>query len=261
MDTSYPTTVEPATPEYILTVLRDDHRQQCQYDPEAAELDVDLTFETTVAEWREACDLVGTYDLGRAENEIWGIRCGDDEWRRVLEPAGKRTLADVCELIARHASRPRIRPARLLGSNCTTAGIFLTVRSLLRDAGADADTIAPSTPLAPYTRLHADVFLGPVSRLVPGALPLVRIDGPKVYDWAGCWLGLGMLVLVIGSCFRSPALILVGALVAAISWLMMAIAASRAVPPERVEFGDLRTFRDLALALAGPGPGPITKGT
>ena len=113
----------------------------------------------------------------------------------------------------------------------------------------------------PYTRLHADVFLGPISRLVPGALPLVRIDGPKVSSWAGCSLGLGLLVLWIGSCFRWPVVALIGGLVATISWLVAQIADSRDVPPERVEFGDLRTFRDLALALAGRGPGPITNGT
>ena len=111
MNTHYPTIDEPATPEYVLAVLRDDYRQQCQYDPEA-EPDVDLTFETTVAEWRNACDLVGTHDLGRAENEVWGIHRGDDEWRAILEPAKARTLGDVCGADPRGHRLPPSDPPR-----------------------------------------------------------------------------------------------------------------------------------------------------
>ena len=99
MNVSYPTIDEPASPEYVLSVMQDDYRQQCQYDPEA-QPDVELTFKTTVAEWRNTCDLVATRELGRAENQLWGIRLADNEWRAVLEPAKERTLADVCELIA-----------------------------------------------------------------------------------------------------------------------------------------------------------------
>lgn len=42
----------PATPEYVLDVIRDAHRQQCEYDPEATP-EIELTFDSTVDDWRE----------------------------------------------------------------------------------------------------------------------------------------------------------------------------------------------------------------
>lgn len=58
MDAHFPTIGEPATPDHVLAVLRDEHRQECQFDPEVDPQAL-LSFESTVAEWREACDLLG----------------------------------------------------------------------------------------------------------------------------------------------------------------------------------------------------------
>jgi hypothetical protein len=253
MDASYPPVDAPATPEYVLAVLRDNHRQQCQFDPEA-EPSVNLSFSTTVADWRLACDLVGWRKLGRAENGLWGIACSDDDWRAVLEPATERTLADVCGLIAQHATAPTIRPWRLLGAKCDAAGAFLTVRSLLKDAGASVDEIAPSTRLGTFARRYAYVFLGPISRLAPGALPPVRIRTPA-YDAAVLSHGVGLLCSLVG--------LLLSALVG--SWISLVVATGFAVCavaypliwitarytlPASVEFEPLRTFGDLATAIA-----------
>ena len=121
MDIHYPTIDKPATPEYVLAVLRDMHRQQCQHDPEADAHAV-LSFDTTVAEWRDACDLLEWQQLGRGYNQFWGIACSDGESARVLEPPRFRRLADVCQLIASRAARPVIRPSRMSGSTCAPAG-------------------------------------------------------------------------------------------------------------------------------------------
>lgn len=69
-----------ASPEFVLDVLRDSHRHQCASDPEA-DPDVQLTFGTTVAEWRNACDLLGTRNLGEAINEIWELTIPSDAWQ------------------------------------------------------------------------------------------------------------------------------------------------------------------------------------
>jgi hypothetical protein len=79
VDDHYPTIDEPATSEYVLSVLQDEHRQQCHYD-DMADHDAKLSFETTVAEWREACDLVDSPELGRAYNQMWGINSSDQVW-------------------------------------------------------------------------------------------------------------------------------------------------------------------------------------
>jgi hypothetical protein len=251
MNARHPTLELPATPEHILSVLADNHRQAARCDPEV-DRDAVLTPETTVAEWRRACDLLPARRLGMALNRWFGIAASDAEWRAVLEPAKERTLAGVCTFIASRAARPAVRPFRLLGASCLTGGVFLTVRSLLVEAGAPAAPLTPSAPLAPWARRHLDVFLGPISRLAPGALPAVKVHTP-VYNAA--------LIAFFASSLASIAGVLVDSgpvrAVWEISWVLssgMLWIASRLLP-SRVEFGDLRTFRDLARAIAARAEG------
>ena len=248
VDAQYPTVEEPATPEYVLSVIQDMHRQQSQYDTEA-DGEALLTFDTTVAEWREACDLLGWRELGRGLNAIWGIERPEAEWEARRTLVVEKRSSDVCGFVARRAIRPRIRAAHLLGRTCVTAGAFLTIRSLLHEAGADARGITPSTPLSPYTRRYSHMFLDPVSRMAPGSLPPVRVSTP-FYDASTCGCVVGMLILIGGYCAGLTLLAIVGGAVFVLAYALTWIAA-RCLLPSSVEFGNLRTFRDLAVALSG----------
>lgn len=241
-----PPVAAPATSEYILDAIRDSHRQQCQFDPEA-EPDAELTFETTVADWRSACDLLDWRPLGRALDSEWSLGRPDAAWRSVLEPAKERTLRDVCDFVASGAMRPSIEPMSILGVTCFPAGVFLAIRSLLREAGADVGSLAPSTPLDEYNRRYLGVFLGPISRLAPNALPAVRVSTPW-YDLSIAGFLLGLVVASAGW-FVSPLATAAGVILALTSWAGSWIAA-RYLPPSKVEFGSLRTFRDLAGVVA-----------
>ncbi|WP_165219941.1 hypothetical protein [Aquisphaera insulae] len=245
------TDLVPATPEYVLDVIRDSHRQQCRFDPEA-DPSVALTFETTVAEWRDACDLVDWRRLGRALDQEWRLGRPDASWRAVLEPARSQTLRDVCEFIATGASRPVIRPLTTLGRSCRPAGAFLAIRSLLREAGTDVDQVSPSTPLHDYTRRHPAVFLGPISRLAPNTLPAVGVSMPWYEASSFAIPCIGLLLLIAGL-FLGPGWTIAGVVVFLVGWAGSWLTAG--LPPERVEFGDLRTFRDLARCLAESGDG------
>jgi hypothetical protein len=246
MDIHYPTLDEPATAEYVLAVLRDQHRLLCEIDE--GDPGVSLSFETTVTEWICAGDLLGTRQLGRALNDGWDLDYSDAEWHRVLEPSNQRQLAGACRLIAAKAARPRIRPALLFGCTCGSAGAFLTVRSLLHEAGANATEVAPSTPLAPFACRYLGVFLGPISRLAPGALPPARIHDP-IRNTAACCLLAGIFGMLVGGFSGLVAFQVGGSLLAAISALVVYWS-----KPSAVEFGELRTFRDLARLIAESAP-------
>ena len=155
-------------------------------------------------------------------------------------------------MIASRAVRPLIRPSRLSGTGCEPAGAFLTIRSLLHEAGAAAGEIAPSTRLGPYTRRFAGVFLGPISRLAPGVLPPVRIRTP-VYDAAILSLVVAGVSLVIGACTGVNLLTVAGGVLIASSYALTWYAA-RCLLPASAEFGELRTFRDLAVVVAAGRP-------
>ena len=114
-----------------------------------------------------------------------------------------------------------------------------------------ADEIAPSTLLAPYTRRYSGVFLGSVSQLAPGALPLVRIRVPA-YDAAIFGIMAGILCLLVGYCSGSNLFGITGLVVLVAAYALTWVAA-RVMLPASVEFGELRTFRDMAKALAEGG--------
>src|SRR5688572_3822623 len=115
MDEHYPPILVDATADDILSVVRDMHRQQCTHDPEANP-DISLSHDSTIAAWRDACDLLPWAKVAEAMNSYWTVTIPMTEWRDVLEPPKERRLAGVCELLARHARLPRLRPATILGS-------------------------------------------------------------------------------------------------------------------------------------------------
>ena len=245
MSFDYPIIEEPATPEYVLDVLRDQHRQAASaYE---ADPDLVLSMETTVQEWCESEDLMDWQRLGRALNESWDLNIPDEEWFSALEPSREATLQEVCELLARYAVRPRIRPMLLLDRPCLPAGAFLTVRMLLQKAGADVSRITPSTEIESYAIAYPRVFTGALSRLAPRALPDVKVQ------YSGFLIGCSGLVVVslplycLGICMGIAGLRFVGGALMVLGAL--SIACIRWLGPSKVTFGTLRTFRDLSYAL------------
>lgn len=250
MEAHYPTIDEPATKEYVLSVFRDAHRRN--FDSIAADGDEfeDLTFDTTIADWKDAWDfdLMLTCEFGSWLNRWWQIDCTTDEWRDVVKPASKKRLEGLCELIASRTTRPRIRPAHVLGRECVEAGAFLTIRSLLADAGADPHAITPRAPLAEFTRRHAATFFGPISNLAPGALPPAKIGMP-IHEAAFNAFVLSAVLAFAGWIFSAPMATAIGLVGSAIAWAASWITA-RWILSKKVQFGDLTTFRDLAHIVA-----------
>ncbi len=239
-------TYVPATPEYVLAVFRDQHRQDCsiEYD---AEPQLELMFETTIEEWRFWCDLLNWRRLGRALDTEWKLGLPDSEWRAVLEPAGSRTLGDLCSFIAQTAFMPSIEPVNILNSKCLTAGAFLAIRSMLRESGVSVDAVAPSTLIEPYARRHLEVFVGPIARLAPNSLPDMTVSRP-LYELSIWGAIFGLLVAMAGSLI-SPIVPAGGVCVAAVMWIGAWIS-TRFFLPSRVRIGDIRTFGDLARLVA-----------
>lgn len=238
-----------ASPEFILETIRDSHRHQSAFDPEA-DPSAELCFETSVAEWRDVCDLVRTEKLGEALNEIWSIDVSPAAWRAVLEPPRRRTLRDVCDLISAHAKRAIIQPAGAFGGSCKAAGAFLAVRALLLNAGAQERAIRPSQPIAEVARQHPGIFIVPISRLAPGRLPTVAIRD-SLYDAAVGTTVLGLIVALAAVSFY-PILALAAFAVSALAEVATWALSRR--PPRAVQFGQIVTFRDLAETMVGEAP-------
>lgn len=240
----------PVTPDYFLAVERDLHRQCVRFDFEC-DPQIDLTLDSTIDEWRSARDLVGTRRLGRALNELWGLRLADCDWVSVLSPSHSRALRDVAELIARHATRPKLRPLAIAGTRCLPAAAFLAIRDVLAREGADVSNLAPSTPLSEFACRYPTAFLCEVARFAPGAMPEVRFHASE--DTAALSIGwiawLCWAVGMIGARWIEPAkaLAVISLFLQMLLWFRSKFDNSESLS---VEFGELRTFRDLAKCVA-----------
>lgn len=240
---------QPVTPEYVLAVFNDWHRMdyEANYLREPPEL---LTFETTIEDWLFDADFISWRSVARWLNEVWEISVTAREWKTVLAPMRKKTLAGVCKLIAQHAQVPVIREQSFFGKPCRPASVFLTIRAMLQEAGVDVSEIRPSTSLEEYARQHWELFWGDFTMLAPGALPpcrLVRTPG-QTLETACITIGAGMFLLglILG---MIDSLILVFPLILC-PLLLVRIFCFPALGPTYIYFGDLKTFRDLSETIA-----------
>jgi hypothetical protein len=237
------------SPDDILAVLQDEHRHQCSYDP-GADPDAILTLESSIEDWRIACDLVEWKALAAALNTQWNLTLPLSEWTALLTPPKKRKLRGVCEVLSR-SNRPKevISPS-ILGRPCQTAGVFFAVRELLERDGADVSDLSPSSLLSKYAIEHSRVFEQDISQLAPGALPTIRIQNPD-YERATGFTMLAMLCLFCSalasfwiSLLWIPFLV---AVLFSVAWVNHVAQNSR---PTSVTFGELKTMRDLCRTLA-----------
>ncbi len=161
--------------EFILRMLADLHRHQVQFDPEA-EPDITLCASSTVADWRNACDLLSWRKLGRAINAKFGISATDTEWRAVLKPARRRALLGVCQFISERAKFPQLVPWGYFGASSLSASAFMSIRTALTEQGIDAVRIRPSTELAHFAALAPTTFAEFAARVAPRRLPTIRYE-------------------------------------------------------------------------------------
>jgi hypothetical protein len=258
VDAHYPTDEAPATPEYVLEVLRESVRLQVGWD---------LTFDSSVGE------LLGAYNdlawptidlLARCMDNTFGVEIPTREWERGLRRVRSRTVRHVCEFLAPRLTRPLIRPWRHIGGECRSAGVFLTVRAILAGRGLDPATLTPSAPLLVVPYRHLDFLFWRLSLIAPGWLPPPRERGTILgHHLLGCLSGLWLL---FGSVLGCVALGLAAAdgraLGMAVGAVMLFTAAAcgrvlwrvQHPPFVRTEWGEFRTFRDLAYTLAGQQP-------
>src|SRR3954469_8662854 len=83
MNEHYPPILVDATADDILAVLRDMHRQQCTHDPEA-DPTISLSHDSTIAEWRGACDLLPWTKVAEWMNENWRVAVPMEQWHDLL---------------------------------------------------------------------------------------------------------------------------------------------------------------------------------
>jgi len=151
----------------ILNIFIEEHRICSPLDAEA-DVSLILNFNTTVHDWREARDLMRWKPLSRYLNAEFNLTVSEQQWKAVLTPARKRTLREVCELIAQYCTFTSVTPVRLLGNSCLSASVFITLKKYLARRGVQVDELKPSTPIAPYLDTDFSAMIEQIGILARG---------------------------------------------------------------------------------------------
>jgi hypothetical protein len=204
---------------------------------------------------KDFCDDMELSDVRLFLNFWFNLTLTRDEVRAAATPARKRTLRELCQFLATRIEAPAIEPVTVLGRPCLSAGVFLIVRTILAQAGADVSQLAPSSSLGSYLRDHFMIFARDISKLSPGTFP--RIEEAERPTISLKWVGIVSAVIVgfvalawsvdreVLNCCSS----VLAALLATFSFVYWV--RHKCVPSADPELPGVHDFRDLVDKLLG----------
>lgn len=184
---------------------------------------VDLTRETTLADWVEAAGLTDAA-ASVLLAELFALSATESVWKNLSMSGKQHTLRDLCAFVAVRATVPSISDATFLGRDCGPARVFLTLRESLRKSCVNVERLAPSSLLAPW--LAGDIgkhFLLSAIRVYPRSFPSLKVSIPlfehiavigiliasvacglwtvgKILGYSQGWMLALLLALLGGSC-------------------------------------------------------------
>ncbi len=192
-----------------------------------------LTVEEVFAEFRIFCDaysLLSKCDIAKIDVELpidefvdlcdgaanwtdvfpyFGLSLAESRWNVCKPP---RCLRELCVDIASALRIPVNDPLIVLGKSCETAGMFLMLKRLLSDSGADTSKMTPSSPIEDFARhdplLFCRIRLARLGRL-PEPWFIPRTDGWQI----GVSIGIIIALLSYAVAPLAPLSILLGLLI------------------------------------------------
>ncbi|MEN2486252.1 hypothetical protein AAYQ05_00505 [Flavobacterium sp. B11] len=156
----------------ILKIFKEQHRLCSPLDIEVDESFV-LTTKTVIRDWRRALDLVKWNELAVFLNKEFKINEPLEKWNSILNPEDKRTLGELCDFIAKVAEKEIINPIKILGDECLSAAVFITLKNNLRNKGVDVGDLGPSTKIKDFLDVYENF-----SPLIEE----VTLTGVRVFD-------------------------------------------------------------------------------
>lgn len=185
-------------PEEILELLKASYNFQTQFDPEV-DSGQELTFKTTIEDWRLICDLLPSNDLAKLYHGEYELTKPLSELELLLKNERQNTLGDFCKYISENAVKEIINPITLLGKECQEAAIFKTLLSKLSKKGVDIKGIRPSSKFRPFFNKNYSELLSITNRLAPGSLSVFEYESNKITKTGGLIILLSLIFMAIFS--------------------------------------------------------------
>lgn len=232
-------------PTEVLQIIRANYIQQQQFDDIVLK-DQELTFETTISDWRDICDLVDTSELWKYLNYYFHLAADQETWMTILEPDDEKALVDLCNFIANNAEKETIRPIKLFGNNCETAAIFKSLKIRLENRGIDVSDFRPSSQLEPLVKKYKSVLIEEINQLAPTVLPPIDFKTNWVYKW-GLRLLLTFLFVTFFLAWKESNWAWATGGICLIGYSMTWLGARLA--PKQASFKDIYTVADLVRKI------------
>ncbi|GAB3936996.1 hypothetical protein [Mucilaginibacter myungsuensis] len=231
------------TPEEILQILNDQYHCQAVFDPEVDEGD-DLTFATTIQEWRDTCDLIDPKSLAKVEHRSFQLATPVQELEIILSTE-TTTLLGFCRYISDHAVKLTVSPVMSLGTPCMSAAIFKTLTANLKERGVDVQHIRPSSKLAPIFNKHGGILLTEVSKFAPGAFTKFEYEQNRISRTGGNFILLFLLsIIVVPFVWHFHWMLLLPLGIGILLWYI-----GSKFPPAKEVIGGYYTLRELVMAM------------
>jgi len=233
--------IKKYTATEILQIIQANYRQQAQYDI-VVQKGSELTFETEIWEWIDICDLVPPDELWYYLDDYFRLKQDRSSWMSVLKD--EKTLGDLCNFVAEHASHEIITSIKLLGSDCKTAAIFRTFTKRLKDKGIDTSAIRPSSKLEELVNQYGGVFIQEINLFAPTVLPPITYRANWNFNW-GLYIFLlfGFLTCILWGNLSAW----FTGLTAFWGFVMISIGAN--LKPKQASFQDIITIADLVRRI------------
>ncbi|MBD1394609.1 hypothetical protein [Mucilaginibacter glaciei] len=230
-------------PDEILQILNDFYHCQAVFDPEVYPGE-DLTFQTTIKEWKETCDLVNYKSLAKCYHDTFQLPTCLEELEEILSTK-TTSLLGFCRYIADYATKQNVSPIVMMGQPCISAAIFKTLISNLKDRGVDIQHISPSSKFPPLFYKHGAIILEEVSKLAPGSLTKFEFEDNRISKAGSVFLLFFLLAIIIVPVFWHFHWLLFVPLFAGITLLTIG---SKFSPAKQI-IGGYDTVRDLIKGM------------
>lgn len=233
-------TISRYTPGEVLEIFKANYLQYQQFNHHVEPYE-ELTFETTIEEWRNICDLLNPYELAESFNYYFELNISIEKWLLVLEPEEVKNLGDICKFISENAVKPLIKPVKIFGSDCQSAATFKYLMNRFNQKGIMTAKIQPSSLVEPFAKENLGILIAEVNKINPAALPPVKYRSNYLTGMGEAIFLLGFIALVSSVWMRGLFSMIVSLIGLAIllTWLGLKFG------PTQVSFEGINTFRDL----------------
>jgi hypothetical protein len=137
------------TPDEVLQIFQINHATWSKLDEDVESGTISRG--QSIYEWRRMNNFVGWSELYRIQNEIFEISLSKTEWLEAVLPEKQKTVWNLCQLLASHARKPVLKPVKILGSECLSASIFLSLKKSLGRQNINIADLRPGTAISTLT--------------------------------------------------------------------------------------------------------------